>query len=387
MRNALLLSMRRIVFWEPSTSPHKADFFSAIATIAPEIEVICCANSELSKERQAQGWSVKPTSTFRTIVAPSQAEIEQLVGEHIDSTLHIFSGIRWVPSVVAGLKAVKNHRARFAIMSEPRVREGWKGALRVLHSWFTEGWLRRHAEFVLAQGRNGPPWFRSVGYPEDRIFAFAYFVDPPKQLALTEQNSNDAVLPIQIGYVGRLVKMKGVFDLVAAVTKLGSSAQLNIVGSGPEQEALKVACAGLQLDAAFLGVLPIQEVGSFMLKLDVLVLPSTSKDDGWGVVVSEALMCGTAVIATPCVGASIMLSEPLFGRCVAAKSPDAIADAVLELKASSAFTVQTRSKREVLARSRLSAEAGAKHLLEIIDWRFGGGLRPVPFYESKDSNL
>ncbi len=380
------LSFKRIIFWEPSISPHKADFFSAIATIAPEIEVICCANNELSKERQAQGWSIKPTNVFRTIVAPSQAQIEQLVGEQVDGTLHIFSGIRWVPSIVAGLKAVKNHRARFAIMSEPRVRDGWKGALRILHSWLTEGWLRRHTEFVLAQGRNGPPWFRSVGYPENRIFPFAYFVDPPKQLAATDESTSGTDRLIQIGYVGRLVKMKGVFDLVTAAAKLGSSAQLSIVGSGPEQEALKVACTGLQLDAAFLGVLPIQEVGSFMRKLDVLVLPSTSTDDGWGVVVSEALMCGTAVIATPCVGASLMLGEPLFGRCVPAKSPDAIADAVLELQASSAFTVQARSKREVLARSRLSAEGGARHLLEIINWRFGDGLRPVPFYESKDSH-
>lgn len=381
MKQIQSLLLRRIVFWEPSTSPHKADFFSAISTIAPDIEVICCANSELSQERQAQGWTIKLTDAFRTIVAPSQAEIEQLVVEQASSTLHIFSGIRWVPSIVAGLKAVKHHRARFAIMSEPRVREGWKGALRLLHSWLTEGWLRHHASFVLAQGRNGPPWFRSVGYPADLVFAFAYFVDPPKQFAPLDDESRRSDLPIQIGYVGRLVKMKGVFDLVTAVAKLGLSAKLSIVGSGPEEDALKTICAQFQLDVKFVGVLPIQEVGGFMRKLDVLMLPSTSKD-GWGVVVSEALMCGTAVIATPCVGASLMLGEPLFGRCVPAKSPDSIANAVLDLQASSAFTAQVRSKRKVLAQSRLSAEGGARHFLEIIRWRFGDGLRPAPFYES-----
>lgn len=381
MKHPQSLPLCRIVFWEPCTSPHKADFFSAIATIAPDIEVICCADSELSKERQAQGWAIEPTNTFRTIVAPSHTEIDQLVIEQANSTLHIFSGIRWVPSIIAGLNAVKRNRSRFAIMSEPRVREGWKGSLRFLHSWLTESWLRRHAEFVLAQGRNGPPWFRSVGYPDDRIFPFAYFVDPTTNLTSTETKSRDADLPIQIGYVGRLVKMKGVFDLVAATAKLGSSAQLSVVGSGPEEQALKITCTELQLDTKFLGVLPIQEVGNFMRKLDVLVLASTSKDDGWGVVVSEALMCGTAVIATPCVGASLMLNEPLFGRCVPAGSPDSIANAVRELQASAAYTAEARSKREVLARSRLSAAGGAKHLLEIISWRFDDGLRPVQFYE------
>lgn len=385
MKHPQSLPLCRIVFWDPCTSPHKADFFSALATIAPDIEVICCANSELAQERQAQGWTIKPTNTFRTIVAPSQAEIDQLTGEQINSTLHIFSGIRWVPSIVAGLKAVKCKHARFAIMSEPRVREGWKGSLRILHSWLTESWLRRHTEFVLAIGKNGPPWFRSVGYPNDRIFPFAYFVDPPKQLASTDEKSPDADRPIQIGYVGRLVKMKGVFDLVAATAKLGPSAQLSVVGSGPEEQTLKTTCAELQLDAKFLGVLPIQEVGIFMRKLDVLVLASTSKD-GWGVVVSEALMSGTAVIATPCVGASLMLDESLFGRCVPAGSPDSIANAARELQASTAYTAEARSKREVLARSRLSSEGGAKHLLDIIKWRLGVGQRPVPFCESKGSH-
>lgn len=377
-----MLQLSRIVFWEPSTSPHKIDFFVALATIAPSIEVICCANSELTDERKVQGWSIKPTKAFRTIVAPSQAAIDKLVGEHANSTLHIFSGIRWVPIVVAGLKAVKRNRARFAIMSEPRVREGWKGSLRFLHSWLTETWLRHHAEFVLAQGKNGPPWFRSVGYPEARIFPFAYFVDPPKQLASTDEKPRDADRPIQIGYVGRLVKMKGVFDLVAATEKLGSSAQLGIVGSGPEEQALKTACAELQLDAKFIGVLPIQEVGGFMRKLDVLVLASTEKD-GWGVVVSEALMCGTAVIATPCVGASLVLNESIFGSCVPAGSPESIADAVRDLHASGLFSAEARIKRQTLARARLSAEGGARHLMDIVGWRFSGGVRPHPFYESK----
>lgn len=382
MKSLKLLTLRRVVFWEPSTSPHKSDFISAFASAASNIEVICCANSGLSLDRQEQGWSIKSSNVFRTIVKPSKADTEQLVSDQIESTLHIFSGIRWVPNIVLGLKAVKLRGAKFAIMSEPRVREGWKGALRVLQSWVTEGWLRHNAEFILAQGRNGPPWFRTVGYPADRIFPFAYFVDIPKRLSLTAQKADVAVLPIQIGYVGRLVKTKGIFDLVVAVAELGSSAQLIIVGSGPDKQALKTACVGLRLDPVFLGVLPIQEVGDFMRKLDVLVLPSISKD-GWGVVVSEALMCGTAVIGTPCVGASVMLDDPLFGKCVPPKSPRSIADAVRELEATSAFNGAVRTKREAVARSRLSAENGARHLLEIIRWRLENRQRPNPFYESK----
>ncbi len=376
-----MATITHIVFWEPSISPHKADFFAALGNLARDIEVICCANGYILEERKAQGWSLKSIDSFRTLIAPTSNEINELVCANVSSTLHIFSGIRWVPSIVAGLNAVRKQGAKFAILHEPRVREGWKGELRFLQSWLTEGWFRKNAEFVLAIGRNGPPWFTSVGYPADRVLPFAYFVDPPKQVSDSVSLSPRQDDSIQIGYVGRLVKMKGVFDLVVAVAKLGKSAKLRIVGMGPDEQALKALCKQLHLDVDFLGVLPITEVGIFMSQLDVLVLASTSKDDGWGVVVSEALMCGTAVIATPCVGASVVLDAPMFGRCVPANAPDAIALAVQELTESGAFSDVNRLSRSVSARQRLSADAGARHLRNILQWRFAGGVKPLPFYK------
>lgn len=363
-------------------SPHKADFFAAVAKISPNIEVICCAQSQLSEYRKAQGWSIKHTESFRTIIAPTKNEIDQLVHEQVGSSLHIFSGIRWVPSIVAGLKSVRKHKAKFAIMSEPRVAEGWKGKLRFLQSWLTEGWLRSNAAFVLAQGRNGPPWFTSVGYSADCVFPFAYFIDPPLAILSEAQSTSQTNRPIQIGYVGRLVKMKGIFDLVAAVAKLGNTAHLRIVGAGPQEGDLQMRCNDLHINAEFLGVLPMSEVCNFMLKLDLLVLASTEKD-GWGVVISEALMSGTAVIATPCVGASLVLDEPVFGKCVPVASPDAIAEAIRKLQSIGAFSLEVRKQRAELAQQCLSAEDGARHLLAIIQWRFAGAERPTPFYETK----
>lgn len=377
-------SCSRIVFWEPSLSPHKQDLFSSLAALSPDIDVICFANEGLSRDRQSQGWSVDALPSFLTIVSPNDADIDKLVSERIETTLHIFSGIRWVPSIIAGLIAVRRYRARFAIMSEPRVREGWKGMLRFFHSWLTETWLRRNVDFVLGQGRNGPAWFRLVGYPERFIFPFAYFVNSPSYKSPVNEVSYISNRPIQVGYAGRLVDVKGVFDLVSAVATLGYKAELKIVGAGPALQELRLQCLQSNVAVDFLGVLPIQEVGQFMRDLDVLVLASTSSDDGWGVVVSEALMCGTAVVATTCVGASIMLDEPLFGRCVLPRSPKLISDAICDLSTDGSFAPSKRYKRESLAKSRLSADAGAAYLLKIIRWRFEGGVRPVPFNNLPD---
>jgi glycosyltransferase involved in cell wall biosynthesis len=373
--------VRRIIFWEPCTSPHKADFFSALAKIAPEIEVICCADRDLPEDRKVQGWSIQPNNEFQTIIAPTFEEVNLIINQKLDSTLHVFSGLRRVPTILAAIKVVKKLGAKFAIWHEPRVREGWKGELRFVQSWICERWFRRRAEFVLAIGRNGPNWFKSVGYPLDRIFPFAYFVDSLQMITESDSSTRPHDEAIQIGYVGRLVKEKGIFDLVNAVAKLGKLANLHIVGTGIEQLALQDACDDLKVAAHFHGVLPMNDVSDFMSRLDVLVLVSTTEDDGWGVVVSEALMVGTSVILTPCVGASVLLINEIFGRCVPARSPDAITKAIIELELSGTFSNEQRRQRAIYARQCLSPNNGARHLLEIIRCRFTNSVRPIPFYE------
>lgn len=376
----------RLVFWEPTRSPHKENLFEALIAIAPDMEIVCCAHADLPPERRAQGWSVGQRVSFATVVAPTLEQIDELVREKTDHTLHIFSGVRWRSSIVEGLKAIKRYRAKFAIMSEPRVLDDWRGVLRVCQSWLTEGWLRRHVEFVLAQGRNGPPWFRLAGYANERIFPFAYFVDPPALRSSALEQSLRDTRTMHVGYVGRLITMKGVRFLVEAIAKLGDHVSLTIVGAGQEETRLRHACSNRNVNAVFTGVVPIHEVGRLMCQFDVLVLPSISKSDGWGVVVSEALMSGTAVIATSCVGASVMVDEPLFGRCVPPGDSDAIARAVQELAATDSFSGETRSRRRTLARKLLSAEGGARHLIDILQWKFAGGARPNPFYDSVGSD-
>ncbi len=271
--------------------------FEALALLNPKLELICCADKELSESRRALGWSVPDAVGYREYCCPHPQTIELLVTESISTSLHIFSGIRWVPTILKGLKSVKANKARYAIMSEPRVASGWSGTLRWLQSWSEERYHRRHAAFILAIGRNGPPWFKSVGYSAEKVIPFAYFISPPEVEAYVPPPTEK----LRVGYLGRLVKMKGVFDVVAALAHLNGGATLDIAGGGPEEEALKANCISAGVEATFRGVLPMSEVNSFFREIDVLILATTS-DDGWGVVVSEALMCGVPVVATAAVG-------------------------------------------------------------------------------------
>lgn len=369
--------INRILFWDPCVSPHKSDFFSELSKIAFPIEIVCIAHADVPNERKAMGWTSPPAIGYTRIVSPSPMEIKVLV-EAEQSAFHVFSGTRHLDTLVIALKAVRRLRQPFAIMAEPRVNEGWLGALRFAQSWATEGWLRKQVSFVLAIGRNGPPWFQSVGYPAEKIYPFGYFVN-------AECCGTNSPVPrdngeVHIGYVGRLIDEKGVADIIESVSLL-KNAKLTIVGSGPSEGAFRRLASKLLISVEFRGNLPISDIPSEINKFDALVLASRTKDDGWGVVVSEALLSGTAAIATNCVGASILLDRPELGRCVFPKDAYSIANALLSMQVNGEFEKKARRLRKDWAKSRITSKAGAAYFLGILDHSLNRGERPSPFYE------
>jgi len=373
--------IKRIVFWEPSTSPHKVDFYSSIVNLNPSVEVICCAQTDFTRRHKDIGWTFIPNKLVKTFINPPVLQIEGLIANDLESTLHIFSGIRWVPIIVTALKLVKNNHANFAIMSEPRESEGFFGLIRFIQSWLSESWIKKNVKFILAQGANGPLWFNSIGYNKEIIFPFAYFINPPPDYLSYRSLSKLSKKPIQVAYIGRLVKMKGIFDLVKAIHIFGNNIKLNIVGSGSAKFLLKNKCDFFCLKVNFFDHIPLYKIYDFLSEMDVLVLASTAKD-GWGVVVSEALMSGVAVICTPNVGASIMLDYPIFGIKVPPHSPKSIADSIKYLKHKNLLSMEVRKKRAAFSRQKLSANAGAKYLIEIINFRFHGGPSPLAYYNA-----
>lgn len=110
-------------------------------------------------------------------------------------------------------------------------------------------------------------------------------------------------------YSGRLIPLKAVNLLVAAVARIGGDCLLAIVGDGPERGALERQARGLLGDrAVFLGNRPYAELPRLYAAADVLVLPSLR--EAWGLVVNEALAAAVPVIATEATGAAHDLVGP-----------------------------------------------------------------------------
>ena len=118
--------------------------------------------------------------------------------------------------------------------------------------------------------------------------------------------------PIQL-YVGRVAVEKNVEAFLECATP-GSKV---VVGGGPALEALSRRCPG----ALFLGPLRGAQLASAYASADVLVFPS--RTDTFGLVIIEALACGTPVAAYPVAGPLDILNEEVgatdadLGRAIA----------------------------------------------------------------------
>jgi glycosyltransferase involved in cell wall biosynthesis len=147
----------------------------------------------------------------------------------------------------------------------------------------------------------------------------------------------DKVEPININFdilfVGRLVKDKNAALLVRAISLLTEQhpdIECIVIGSGLEEKNLLklISKHKLESNVHLIGNLPhTNEIYAYMKAAKVLVLPS--KREGFGMVVLEALACGTPVVTidSPTNAAKQLITNGVSGSIVPA-SPAAVADAI-----------------------------------------------------------
>jgi glycosyltransferase involved in cell wall biosynthesis len=94
----------------------------------------------------------------------------------------------------------------------------------------------------------------------------------------------------------------------------------------------KVTSMGLGDNVEFAGFIPDEEIVKYYNKCDIFVLPSISaKQEGFGMVLLEAMACGKPVVTTEIVGIAKDARERNCGKIIEPKNVDALADAVIEV--------------------------------------------------------
>ena len=110
-------------------------------------------------------------------------------------------------------------------------------------------------------------------------------------------------------FVGQLKEYKGVNFLIEAIAKLrrnGANVTLSIAGDGPSYPRLKamVETLGIGDSVRFLGNLNNSDLADSYESCDLVVLPSISRREAFGLVQLEASAAGKAVVASDIPGVS-----------------------------------------------------------------------------------
>lgn len=99
-------------------------------------------------------------------------------------------------------------------------------------------------------------------------------------------------------YLGRLAEQKSVQLLLNTMRSLESDATLVVSGEGHMKGALEKFAAeiGVSNKVIFTGRIPEEHLGDYFSSADVFVSPS--RNEPFGLTITEALSCGTPVVAT-----------------------------------------------------------------------------------------
>ena len=153
-----------------------------------------------------------------------------------------------------------------------------------------------------------------------------------------KQIKNELGLPenkIHLLTVRNLEPRMGVDNLIKSIEILKKNRKLvhlTICGDGPEKKNLKKLIHELDLikEVALTGFVPSALLSKFYNAADFFILP-TRKLEGFGLVTTESMACGTPVIGTP-VGATIEILSNFDSNLLCRDfSPEAIADGIQKI--------------------------------------------------------
>ncbi|MFT4177981.1 MAG: glycosyltransferase [Thermomonas sp.] len=226
----------------------------------------------------------------------------------------------------------------FIIRNENNLHVDWEQAtaLNRLIGPLLSRWAARQAHIVAVSRALAPATSSYLGIPPTEVTVIPNPVidDTSNPAPMPDANLHyslrERTLPTFIA-MGRLEHQKG-FDVLIdafALVKQRTQARLVIFGQGSLREKLQAQIdrLGLKEDIALAGHTdhPMTQMGA----AHAFVL--SSRFEGFGLVLVEALAAGTRVIATDCdYGPSEILENGRFGSLVPVENAEALADAMLD---------------------------------------------------------
>jgi rhamnosyl/mannosyltransferase len=219
------------------------------------------------------------------------------------------------------------------------VRPAWR--YRLFYRPLLRFALRRAAQIVVAS----PPMTHAPALAACRhkCLVIPYGLDGDRYRPTAEVSARAGALRERAGrpillFVGRLVPYKGLPVLLEAMR--GLRAQLVILGDGPLRPTLKTMALELDIEdrVLFAGEATDEERLAWLHACAALVLPSTTRQEAFGIVQLEAMLCARPVVSTAlATGVPWVNVHGETGLVVQPGDTAALRDAVARLIASPAL--------------------------------------------------
>lgn len=366
---------KSVWFWQRIISPHMAELVSALAEYG--VDTTYVAERVISPERAAQGWGTPDLGDAQLRLAPDKETAAKLAAEAPADSIHICQGLRGNGYVSEVQKVLARRGVSQWVVMETVEDNGLRGLLRRLA--YRRLVKQRSKDLVgyLATGHATSDWLAARGADPQRIFPFAYFLADEIKSSIP---TFDPQKPFRFLFVGRFVELKKLDLLIDALAALElHEVELAVIGSGPMEDALRtLAINRLGDHVIWLGKQPHVSIPDHMAGADCLVLPS--RYDGWGAVVSEALMAGTPAICSDGCGAADVVRSSGIGGVFPVGDVKRLTSLLRQVVSAGR---QTPVKRTVLSEwgRCLGAEAGAQYLQSILMSVSGAGPKPAAPWE------
>jgi glycosyltransferase involved in cell wall biosynthesis len=200
----------------------------------------------------------------------------------------------------------------------------------------------RECDGIIVPGTSSYAYALSFNVPRDRIFTAPNAVDVnlfSRKAELARQNRTELhtrlALPSRYFlFVGRLVREKGVFDLLNAYASLpsdtGRDVSLVFVGEGAAKAELSRRAASISgAVIQFRGFVQRDDLPSYYALADTFVFPTHS--DPWGLVINEAMSSGLPIICSSAAGCCAdLVQDGRNGRVVPPHEVSQLRDALAE---------------------------------------------------------
>lgn len=199
-----------------------------------------------------------------------------------------------------------------------------------------EYWAFKNKPFyMLAASAYSHSDYKSLGIFGDKTFAWGYF-PPLKEYDEETLMNNKKSDVLNIFWAGRFLDLKNplyLIDVANMLKEKGIAFHIDVAGNGPIEDKIKAAILQnkLENEITLHGALPQEKVRELMEKANIYLFTS-DRQEGFGVVLSEAMNSGCAVVASATAGSTkLLVNDAVNGRIYENDSSEELCEMVLDL--------------------------------------------------------